>query len=160
MRIAGASHIEPLVRAFEKTDGDILELGTGYYSTTILQWLCELNWRRLYSFETSEKWYKKATQVQKPFHFVKHVTDWDQVNLNQRWGLAFVDHSPGERRHIDIKRLINFANCIVVHDSEPQSDNVYQYSKIWDLFKYRVDYKKYRAWTTILSNSVDVRKWK
>ena len=159
MRIAAASHIEPLVRAFEKTEGDVLEMGTGYYSTSLLSWLCELSGRRLYSFEASRKWFEKTVKNKKPFHFVEHVHDWDGVDLNQRWGLAFIDHGPGERRHVDIKRLVNFANCIVVHDSEPQSDHVYQYSKIWDLFKYRIDYKKYRAWTTIISNSEDVRTW-
>ena len=68
MRIAAASHIEPLVRAFEKTKGDVLEMGTGYYSTILLSWLCELSGRRLYSFEASRKWFEKTVKNKKPFH--------------------------------------------------------------------------------------------
>ena len=51
-----ATHVPLLVRVFEMSEGDVLEMGTGYFSTLILKWLCEMHDRTLYSFEGSRKW--------------------------------------------------------------------------------------------------------
>ena len=60
IRIKQATHIPMLIKVFELTKGDVLELGTGYFSTTILRWLCQMAKRRLISYETSNFWYEKA----------------------------------------------------------------------------------------------------
>lgn len=153
-----ATHMPLLVRMFDKTEGDVLEMGTGYYSTSVLGWLCELSGRNLYSYEGKAKWYGKIIRKAKPFHKIIFCQNWDEADIERHWGLAFIDHGPNERRQIDIKRLANHADIIVIHDTEPACDNLYHYSSIFPLFKYRVDFTKYKPWTSAVSNFVDVSK--
>ena len=151
-----ATHLPLLVRAFELSEGDVLEMGTGYFSTLVLKWLCEMHDRTLYSFEGNKKWYDRAMRKPKPFQELIYTPNWDDVDIERHWGLAFIDHGPNKRRHVDIARLANYADYIVIHDTEPESDKNYHYSKIWDLFKYRYDYKKCLPWTSVVSNTKEL----
>lgn len=150
------THLTLLVRAFDKTEGDVLEMGTGYFSTMILRWLCEMAHRELYSCEGKKFWYDRQMLKPKSFHHMLFTPDWDWAPIERPWGLAFIDHGPNERRHVDVKRLVDFADIIVMHDTEPQSDAGYLYSRIWPLFKYRYDYTKYIPWASAVSNKVDL----
>ena len=60
--IEWATHLPLLVRMFDKTEGDVLELGMGYFSTMILKWLCEMSGRTLYSYESNKEWYGKVAK--------------------------------------------------------------------------------------------------
>ena len=159
-----ATHIPLLVRAFTLSEGDVLELGTGYFSTAILKWLCEMSDRTLYSYETGWSWYERAIRKPVPFHKVFKIDNWDEANLERHWGLAFIDHSPAKRRHIEVKRLAYLADYIVMHDTNPEHDYVnsrkgYRYSKIWPLFKYRYDFTKYYPSTSVVSNFYSLEKF-
>lgn len=147
-----ATHLPLLVRAFTLSEGDVLELGTGWFSTTILRWLCEMSGRTLYSYESSNGWHKRATRNPAPYHKVFYTPDWDKADIDRPWGLAFVDHDSPKRRWMEIKRLANLAEYIVVHDTNPEWDRQYRYHRIWDLFKYKYDFKKYIPWTSVVSN--------
>jgi hypothetical protein len=75
--------------------------------------------------------------------------------------VALVDHSPSERRKVDIKRLTKFAKYIVVHDANGRKDKQYGYSKIYPLFKYKKIWSKDGTHTVVLSNFVDLKNlWK
>lgn len=152
------THLPLLVRMFDKTEGDVLEMGTGYFSTLVLRWLCEMSGRKLVSYEGNKKWYDRIMKKPKPFHEIIYCPNWDEAKIERPWGLAFIDHGPNNRRHVDIARLANYADVIVIHDTEPESDKGYHYSKIWDLFKYRYDFTKYLPWASAVSNSIDVTK--
>ncbi len=156
--IKWATHVPLLVRMFDKTEGDVLEMGTGYYSTPVLAWLCELSGRNLYSYESKMKWYAKVVRKAKPFHKIIFCQNWDEADIERHWGLAFIDHGPNKRRQIDIRRLANHADIIVIHDTEPECEKDYNYSSIFSLFKYRVDFTKYKPWTSAVSNFIDVSK--
>ncbi|MBI2634984.1 MAG: hypothetical protein HYW79_00315 [Parcubacteria group bacterium] len=156
--IEWGTHLPLLVRMFDKTEGDVLEMGMGHFSTPVLKWLCEMSGRTLYSYESKMDWYEKAASESKPFHKVIFCQDWASADIERHWGLAFIDHSPMRERYIDIKRLANYADIIVIHDTQPQSDWVYRYSKIFPLFKYRLDFSKYIPWTSAVSNFIDVSK--
>lgn len=151
-QVRQATHIPILVRTFEVSTGDVLELGTGYFSTQILRWLCEMHRRTLYSFENSSYWYDKLLRKPVPFHKVIKVTDYDKIEIERPWGMALIDHAPDERRWKDIKKLANWAEYIVIHDSNLSWIKEYGYEKIWDLFKYRYDYTKLNPNTTVVSN--------
>ncbi len=154
-----ATHIPLLVRAFVLSEGDVLEVGTGYFSTAILRWLCEMSGRTLYSYEQSPGWYERAMRKPAPFHKVFKVESYDEVDVNRHWGLVLIDHAPTRRRHVEIQRLANQADYIVIHDTNPEWDRGYRYSKIWDLFKYRYDFTKYNPHTSVVSNFHSLEKF-
>ena len=151
-----ATHVPLLVTIFERSDGDVLEMGTGYFSTLMFRWLCEMHDRTLYSFESNKRWYDRAMRKPKPFWELTYVENWDDADIERSWGMAFIDHAPSRRRHIDVARLADYADYIVMHDTEPESDKSNKYSEIWDLFEYRHDYTKCLPWTSVVSNFYDL----
>lgn len=151
------SHFPILTKLVEITDGPILELGVGIYSTSYLHWACFPTKRKLYSFESAEGWIRYFKDCQSDFHEVIFIDDWDKLEINKFWDIAFIDHDPNERRHIEVKRLANNAKYIILHDSEPEHDSKYKYSEIYPLFKYRFDYTLCKPYTTVLSNFVDLK---
>lgn len=151
-----ATHLMLLTRAFDKSEGPVLEMGTGYFSTLYLDWLCSMTGRKLVSYENNKKfpyWEQRALKYQSSYHEVNIIDDWDKADIdNTHWGLAFIDHAPKGRRRIDVARLKDNADYIVMHDTEPGADKFYKYRKIWNLFKYRYNYKKIEPWTSVVSN--------
>jgi len=155
------THIPMLVRIFDITEGDILEMGTGYFSTMLLRWLCEMSDRTLYSYESNEKWYKKQMEKPKPYHKLFHTPNFDDAPIERHWEMAFVDHHTNQRRAVDIARLANHAEYIVIHDTQVDGSryglpNDYNFDRIWPLFKYRYDHKRLLPWTSVVSNFHDL----
>ncbi len=155
-----ATHIPMLVKTFELTSGDVLELGSGFFSTTLLRWLCQMHRRTLYSFESSNFWYQKAMVRPVPFHKVIKIDNWNEAKIEKHWGMVLVDHSPDERRWVEIKRLANLAEYMIIHDSNLSYVKKYGYEKIWDLFKYRYDYTKLNPNTSVVSNFHDLKEYR
>jgi hypothetical protein len=149
-----ATHLIPLVKCFEKSNRDVLEIGTGLYSTPLLDWLCEMYSRHLVSLDTDKKWSKlNIEKYQKPSHEVIYTPDLDKIDITDRhWGLVLIDHSPSPRRKIDILRLKNNADYIVIHDTQPSKDWKFRFSKVYPEFKYVYHYNKINPHTTIVSN--------
>jgi hypothetical protein len=79
---------------------------------------------------------------------------WNNVGNNIEWSIVFVDHRPGDRRKDDIIKYKDIAEIIVVHDTQ---QDTYQYEPTLSLFKYRYDYKIYTTYTTLVSNTIDVK---
>ena len=157
------SHIPVLVDVFNNSEGPVLELGTGPFSTPLLHTLCVNNKRTLISYENNPKFFNMHLSFVNEFHQIKMIDDWDKTGIeNTHWGLAFVDQRPAERRKVDIKRLVNNADYIVIHDSEPRLIREYRYDLIYPLFKYRLDYilRPNYAHTTVLSNLKNLAKLK
>ena len=147
-----ATHIPLLVRVFDISEGDVLEIGTGWFSTLMLHWLSEITKRKVYSYESNGFWYERALRLQSSHHKIIKVGSWDELPADKHWGVVFIDHSPEARRHIEVERFANKADYIVMHDTEPEHDKKYQYSKIWHLFRYRHDWKKSSSWASVVSN--------
>lgn len=158
------THLPVLVRAFDLSEGDVLELGTGFFSTNILRWLCEMSGRMLYCYETGWSWYKIATRKPVPFQKVFKIDNFDEAPIDRHWGLALIDHSPTRRRIVDIRRLANLADYIVIHDTNPEYEGYgnrkgYRYGEIWSLFKYRYDFTKYSPHTSVVSNFYSLERF-
>jgi len=154
------THLPVLLRVIDVSEGDILEMGTGYFSTLVLHWFSDLTGRRVVSYETNPMWYRKVSKYNSGKHEVILIDSWDDAPIEkQHWGVAFVDHGPNGRRHVELQRLAkaNNVDYIVIHDTEERHDNQYHYSRIWDLFKYRYDHKKYVANTSVVSNLKDLK---
>lgn len=156
---AYSSHLPILIKVFQISAGPVLELGAGIFSTPILHWLCLEAKRPLVTCENIEEHLEMNKVFETNEHEFKFVENWDDADIEGTdWGLVFVDHEPSKRRSIEIARLVQNADYIVVHDTEPDHDYKYNFiSKAFPLFKYRYNYKRRRPYTTVLSSSKDLR---
>lgn len=163
------THMACLVAAAVHTDGPILEMGAGDYSTPLLHSVCSKNERYLLSTDTDQKWLSYFTDMENDWHKFKYVkvyeddweinpqpNEWDAIGGDRHWSVVFIDHRPGERRVIDIARLRNNTEIFVVHDTE-QSE--YYYEPLLSSFRYKYVDKRYTTQTTVVSDTIDVRKF-
>ena len=157
LSIGHSSHLPVLMKLIPFTQGDVLEMGIGVYSTPYLHWAC-FEKRKLVSYENDKKYMRYFRRYKNNLHDLIFVENWEQANIEKPWDVAFIDHAPGIRRKEDIKRLANLAKYIVIHDTEPESENDYKYSEIYPLFKYRYVFKKNPTNTSVLSNFVNLSK--
>jgi len=141
------THIPALVKAVMDSDGPILELGMGLFSTPVLHALAEDQGRELYSLENKGKILRHFKRFENENHHLVFVPDWDEIDIEREWGVALVDHEPDERRQIELTRLSRWADYVVAHDSD---------GKTYSAFKYRLDYNKTRPNTVILSNKYEL----
>jgi hypothetical protein len=147
-----SSHYPVLIRTFEHSTGDVLELGTGLYSTPLLHWLVADVGRKLISYENDPYWIKLSHFYHTQFHELYIIKDWDKIEIEREWGLVFIDHNPPERRVIDAIRVAQYAKLVVIHDNEPKYANVYHFERLDPYYQYRYDYKKFRPFTSVYSN--------
>lgn len=111
--LAWGSHLPALLAAVGASEGPVLELGVGHFSTPALHALCGAMNRMLASVETDEKWMAefKPTYKNKWHGFATFIPP------VHNWGCVFIDDSPGgERRAHSFKMLIQHAEFVVVHD--------------------------------------------
>lgn len=144
-----------LIKVMQITDGPVLELGMGMFSTPYLHFACYPN-RRLVSYESDEEYFNWLNIFKNDYHEVHLVKDWDKIDLSGHWSVVLVDHEPARRRKEEIKRLANCADYIVVHDTNPRLEHKYRYSEIYPLFKFRKDFNREKPYTAILSNFRDL----
>lgn len=112
------THLTPLIGMVGATSGPVLELGSGDYSTPILHSLCAKK-RLLITADQNGEWLSKFLDLESDLHKLYVVKDWEKFGIvDRKWDVAFVDHSPGERRVFEIERLRRKARFVLVHDSE------------------------------------------
>lgn len=143
-----SSHQPALIAAALQTQGKILELGMGLYSTPLLHVIAEEQERILLSVENDEKWASEFYYLKSKWHEFYSDEDFRHCR-DMEYGLVFVDSWPDEGRAKYIEQFKDSAQMIVVHDSE---DMRYGYEEIFKGFKYRHDYKQYPVYTTVVSN--------
>jgi len=134
--------------ALNVTDGNVVEFGSGWGSTSYLREYCKQSGRSFETYDNGEEWAK--------LHKSTFVPDNNWESINPKGSVILIDHAPGEQRHIDIKRLVDNFDIFVVHDTEPFGQGDYRYNNIFPLFKYRIDIKSTNLWATALSNTIDV----
>lgn len=161
MKISGsyATHLGPLIACMKKTSGPVLEMGMGLFSTPYLHYDCTVTKRKLLSVENDKGWARKFISSDfshylytNKYHQLEYVKSWDDPIIDQEWDVVLIDHSPSERRIVDVKRLKDKAQYIVIHDTNDRHEKDYHYSQIYPLFKYQRiwDYDDRHA--TVLSN--------
>ncbi len=102
----------------------VLELGSGRFSTPLLQAICALTSRKLVTADNNAEWLTRLNIAGLGLsckHETVVVTDWDAVIENftrDSWGVVLVDHWPPNRRGRDVARLASTAEWLVLHDSE------------------------------------------
>lgn len=144
-----ATHYAVLAACVARTQGPVLELGCGNYSTPMLHLMCRD--RKLVSLDNTPEWLSNFSELRTPRHEIHQVDRWDDCKWIDEgfWDVVFVDHSPPERRILELRRLMHRARYIVVHDTE---DPCYLYESVFPDFKHRYDYRLLDPWTTVLSN--------
>jgi len=152
-----SSHIPLLVKVMNVSEGPVLEMGIGPFSTPLLHWLCFDQNRTLTSYDNSKEYLEANKTFETSFHQIKYLDNWDDADIeNTHWGVVFIDHAPPERRPIDVARVANCADYIVIHDSQRHLDQYFHYKSIYGLFKYKYVYRKVKPHTTVLSNFKDL----
>src|SRR3990172_2621548 len=154
-----ATHLPCLMEAMKRTDGDVLELGPGVFSTPFLHWTCHLQRRNLLTIESHKKWSWFCRQYyDTPLHKHLWVENWDTAKwaISKPWDVVLVDHSPSERRVKEIELVANLAKYVVIHDADMNKDKEYHYTTIYPLFKYKYYFGEADPATVVLSNFVDL----
>ena len=129
------SHLSALVAALLATDGPVLELGCGFFSTPMLHAMCEHDGRRLVSIETSPEYF--GTMLERygsDGHELYYVHQHEPFALSSIpkladvlvWAVVLVDQESYHQRALDIDYLADKAEYLVVHDAEnPIGDNLF-----------------------------------
>jgi len=154
------THLPCLIKAMEKTKGDVLELGMGVFSTPYLHYQCMLSKRKLVSYENCKPWmdfFSTRYGYQDEYHELLFVEDYKDAKIEKPWSVVLIDQTPDISRSETIRRLANRAKYIVIHDSAPKFNRQYGYDKIYSLFKYKTDWTKDTNNATVLSNFVDLK---
>ena len=141
-----------LIRAVQITDGAVMELGAGIFSTPLLHWLCAGDGRSLVTYEKDPKYYGFARKFMSRTHRICLVDDWDKIDIKTHWSVVLIDQD--NKRGETALLLKDSADYIILHDSE--EEKLYGYDKIWEHFKYRYDWKECSPWTTVVSNFKDL----
>lgn len=151
-----------LMRLAAITQGDILELGTGIYSTPLLHWSCRPVGRQLYSYDNEPRYFEFIRQYATDFHHVFFVENWSDIDIEKPWAFALIDHAPREQRTVDLARLKGHADYIVIHDTDPRQDKHYGFrsSGLLDSFKYQWTYRPMTSWTTVVSDKFDLSEFR
>lgn len=151
-----STHLPLLLKCVVATTGPVLELGMGEGSTPILHEICKAMNRELHSYDTDPKYvdrYSKQYPAEQDRHSIYLIgrDDWKDVDIDQPWSVVLIDHRPARRRRHEVLRLANLAEYIVCHDSEPEIDRFYRYSRIFSQFKFILHSDEIPR-TTVLSN--------
>jgi hypothetical protein len=159
-KMAWGTHLPVLIHLIGITDGPVLELGMGLYSSPFLHWACHTSKRPLDSYDNEQEWFGLNGQYRSENHSVTLVDDWDKIDVKKDWDVAFIDLNPVLRRKDMAARLADCAKFVVLHDSQGGDKNIYLYQEIYPLFKYKYNYDGAKPNTVILSNFVDLSNFK
>lgn len=151
------NHLPLLLLGLHKSNGLVIEFGSGEGSTRRLRDYCKEHGRPFESWESNKEWAEKTGAC--------IALDWDILVVllaKKHHGLIFIDHAPGERRHLDAIALANAADILVLHDTEEGGAGNYMWSKAWPHFAYRLNYNKTGggAGATMVSNKIDVNRFR
>lgn len=150
-----STHFPYLIEYIQKTDGPILEVGSGVFSTPLIHWLCFEKQRPVITAETHWHYLEFAKKFETSWHKVLHVPFMkDSPLINEKYSVVFIDHTPKkpQTRGDDAILFANNAEYVVMHDAGAKSHHKYGYENAYKHFKYRRDWTGYKINTTVLSN--------
>jgi len=159
-----ATHLGAVIACMNKSEGDVLELGMGLFSTPYLHYACTIGKRNLLSLENDKGWYRHFKHsnfihflYENEYHKIELVDNYENSPLiDKEWGFVLVDQTPDLSRKETVKILANKAKYIIIHDSNEEHEKVYHYSEIYPLFKYKRVWDKDDRHATVLSNFVEL----
>lgn len=155
-----SSHRPMLWMALNNIKGLVLEFGCGYGSTPLLDEYCSPGSGHVFqSYETDERWAERFDNVLVIDDY--RAMPWLEESDDCDPAILFIDCAPGEIRKDLIDCWGNFPKILIVHDTEPGAEYVYQMSEALGKFKYRCDLTiEGMPQTTAVSNVYDFKDWK
>lgn len=119
------SHMPALLACVAVTDGPVLELGVGHFSTPQLHAFCGAMGRALVSVELDEVWrheFSRWLSSPRAHSFYSGIPL--EMLVEKRYGVALIDHSPGgANRAAAFKALIDVCDYVVMHDAQRDAEN-------------------------------------
>lgn len=161
---ASATHIPILAAVLARTEGPVLELGVGHYSTPIIHFACKSKNRHAVSIDTSRSWIDFFAKVYASANHLfmgteNRLISFDlstrQILTAMSWEVAFIDQQPEVDRKKCIEILRDRINYIIVHDAEPLA-TVYGWGNIFDTFPHKFYYDFYGNGTAVVSMTEDL----
>ena len=175
-----STHQPLLVAALLKTQGPILEMGGGNYSTPLVSAFADAQRREAHTVETNAAMHELLKRFSSPFHKIWKVNGYDfapdgrflpraettraqyiEIQARfladfcqerpQRWSVVFIDQAPGYLRVPAIEHFADTADFIVTHDTEMVE--AYGFEPCLSAFRYRWDSRIQVPYSTIVSNS-------
>lgn len=118
---AWSSHLPALLAAIAASEGPVLELGVGHFSTPELHAVCGALNRELWSVENHKEWHDEFAKKYKVTgaHFFECMNYPEALKRfrTRDWGVAFIDHSPGGANRAEaFLAFRDISQFVVVHD--------------------------------------------
>ena len=154
-----STHFPLLIAAVQRTQGKVIELGSGLFSTPLLHWLLFGTGRELVTYESFDHYFQFAKKFQTPWHDVRFVKDWEKEVKAEECSVVLIDHTPKKPRTRGDDALVfkDSAHYVILHDAGHRPNPKYGYEKVYPHFKYRSDWTECLPHTTILSNRNDMQ---
>jgi hypothetical protein len=140
-----STHMPMLIKTVQMTNGPVLELGAGIFSTPLLHWLCAESQRKLVTYETNLEYLNFARGYRSRTHQI--VDSLDKM-AKIHWSVVLIDGIAYSRVPAAIK-LKDSADYIILHDSD---HSAYGYDNVYPHFKFVYHWKFCKPWTTVVSN--------
>lgn len=147
------THMPMLIRTLLATNGTVVEVGGGLYSTPFLHWMCKIENRKLITYESDIVYYKLCKSFSSRYHSVRLIENWDNMDFIGPYSVVLIDHGPRPRRIIDVINFKDTAEYVVMHDSD-----YIDCSAADKVFKYKYEYKGAKPCTVVYSNFNDLSK--
>lgn len=124
--VAWSSYMPTLGYALGASGGPILELGVGHFSTPFLNSYSLATERQTFSVEENRFWGEMFIDMGHLFHQViisPYSAKDGRIEAVQKWGVVFIDSSPGGRARADLfSRFIDKSEFVVVHDFHRENE--------------------------------------
>jgi hypothetical protein len=150
-----------LALAVAQTDGPILELGCGHYSTPLLHALSGGR-RRIVTLDHDAGWLEQFAALRTAWHELRVVADWPRALAELppiAWSVCLVDQGPPESRGPSIAALRDRVRVFVCHDTTPDEWIAAHGYEVLAGFAFRRDDRSRMPGTTIVSDAIDVGDW-
>lgn len=151
---AYATHFPVLASVVASTTGAVAEVGSGQFSTPLLESLVHPP-RRWTSFETDLNWLHSLRHPRLPNHDLRIIDPLQVPDLSD-YEVALIDGGePSFRADI---ALGCGARIIVCHDANPDWEPTYHYrERLLRRFRFHAFYCRLNPWSLIVSDFVDPR---